>query len=162
MALATIPVPPGAPTDGARWSLIDMTCQVAFFGEGTSTVKFVFPTSTGQPGFETRVVAEASAFRFDPALDNGGWHDSSEFPAAYDNPLNGNMYKPIYFNNGQAIHGANNVPPQGASKGCVRLAVANQDLVVEWLGLSGASGPVWAEGQINLRVTVQGAYSPDP
>ena len=43
-------------------------------------------------------------FRYDPATDNGGWHDSASYPVEVDNPLNGNMYKPLYFNDdGQAI-----------------------------------------------------------
>ena len=69
----------------------------------------IFPTSTGEPGHETFNV-RARAFRFDPALENDGWHDSSSFPVEIDNPLNGNMYKPIYFNEGQAIHGAEYIP----------------------------------------------------
>jgi hypothetical protein len=162
LALASLPVPPGAPTDAARWALLDITCQVMIVGEGASSVHFVLPTSTGDTGFETRVVAEARAFRFDPAIDNGGWHDSSEFPAAYDNPLNGNMYKPIYFHDGQAIHGANNVPPRPASKGCARLSVANHDALIAWLGLADATAPVWRTSEINLTVTTQGAFLPDP
>src|SRR5690606_37835166 len=142
-ALAELPIPPRAPNHGGRWALLDMSCQVLIIGDGTG-VRFVFPTSTGESGYETRIVNSARAFRFDPALANGGWHDSSEFPSAYDNPLNGNMYKPIYFSNGQAIHGANKVPPQPASKGCVRLQVGHQDELVAWLGLDGAGGPVWS------------------
>ncbi|MBA3310279.1 MAG: L,D-transpeptidase [Nocardioidaceae bacterium] len=162
LALTSVPIPPGAPTDHERWTLIDMTCQVLIAGTGTSGVTFVFPASTGSAGYETRVLAEAAAFRFDPALDNGGWHDSTEFPAAYDNPLNGNLYRPIYFSNGQAIHGANNVPPQPASKGCVRLRVDHQDQLVAWLGLDDADGPVWMKRRINLTVSTLGSYLPDP
>jgi hypothetical protein len=160
-SLTTLQVPPGAPTDHQRWVVIDMTCQVLIAGEGTTGVR-VFQTSTGEAGYETRVLSEAIAFRFDPALDNRGWHDSTEFPVAYDNPLNGNLHKPIYFSAGQAIHGANDVPTQPASKGCTRLTVANQDQLVAWLGLNGAIDPVWRESVIDLTVTTQGAYLPDP
>jgi hypothetical protein len=69
---------------------------------------------------------------FNPALDNGGWHDSSEFPVGVDNPLNGNPYKPLYFDLGQAIHGANNVPATQQSKGCSRLLVGDQNTFVAW------------------------------
>jgi hypothetical protein len=162
LALTALPIPPGAPTQRGRWALIDMTCQVMIVGGETSGVRFVFPTSTGEAEFPTRRVAEADAFRFDPALENDGWHDSSEFPASYDNPLNGNMYKPIYFNNGQAIHGANNVPPRPASHGCARLALSHHEARIAWLGLAGAAGPVWRESTIDLTVTVQGEYLPDP
>ena len=162
MALTALPVPPGAPTDADRWALIDMTCQVMIVGEGTSGVRFVFPTSTGLADFPTRPISEADAFRFDPAIENNGWHDSSEFPATYDNPLNGNMYKPLYFNDGQAIHGANTVPPTPASHGCARLRLDHQDALLAWLGLQGATEPIWRESTINLTVTVQGEFLPDP
>lgn len=162
LALAALPIPPVAPSDAEHWVLADMTCQVLIAGNGTSGIQFVFPISTGSEGFETRSVGRVRAFRFDPALANGGWHDSSEFPVAYDNPLNGNMYKPVYFSNGQAIHGANNVPLSPASKGCVRLTVEHQDQFLAWLGLDTATDVVWAESTINLRVTTQGAYIPDP
>ena len=162
LALTSLPIPPGAPTDANHWALLDMTCQVLIAGDGASALRFVLPTSTGDAGFETSVVSEVDSFRFDPAGENDGWHDSSEFPAAYDNPLNGNMYKPIYFNNGQAIHGANNVPPRPASKGCARLSVANQEALIAWLGLGDAGEPVWREGVIDLTVTTQGGYLPDP
>ncbi len=162
LALPSLPIPPVAPSDAEHWALVDMTCQVLIAGNGTSGIQFVFPVSTGSEGFETRSVGRVRAFRFDPALDNGGWHDSSEFPVAYDNPLNGNMYKPLYFSNGQAIHGANNVPLSPASKGCVRLTVEHQDQLLAWLGLDSATDVVWAESTINLRVTTQGGYMPDP
>ena len=78
---------------------------------------FVFPTSTGSPGYETRDQDGARVFRFDPARENGGWHDSTHYPVPADNPLNGNMYKPLYFDGGQAIHGANNVPTDPRARG---------------------------------------------
>ena len=37
------------------------------------------------------------------------------------------MYKPLYFDNGQAIHGANTVPTSPASHGCARLRVHDQE-----------------------------------
>ncbi len=56
-------------------------------------------------------------------------------------PLGG-MMNPVYFNYGIAVHGADNVPPQPASHGCVRLnqrlgevfpsLVRNGDLVYVW------------------------------
>jgi hypothetical protein len=64
----------------------------------------------------------------------------------------------LYFDLGQAIHGANNVPPTPASKGCARLSVANQDMLVAWLGLDAATGETWRKSEINVTVNVQGAY----
>jgi len=142
-----------------RWVLIDRTCQIMFVGRGVDELTFVFPTSTGEPGYETRDQDLSRVFRYNPALENGGWHNSSTYPAAEDNPLNGNMYKPLYFDNGQAIHGANNVPTSPQSKGCARLRVEHQEALVQWLGL-GDSGPTYNTGRINLTVNVQGTWVP--
>jgi hypothetical protein len=158
MAASSIPIPSTAPTGARRWALIDRTCQVMFAGEGAERLVLVFPTSTGSPGYETRDQNGSRVFRFDPARENGGWHNSTHYPVPADNPLNGNMYLPLYFDNGQAIHGANNVPTDPQSKGCVRLRVENQTALVYWLGLSNAPSPVWDEGVIDLSVSVQGQY----
>jgi hypothetical protein len=141
-----------------RWILIDRTCQVMFVGESANELTFVFPTSTGEIGYQTRDQDRSRMFRFDPALDNDGWHDSTDFPVAIDNPLNGNMYKPLYFDGGQAIHGANNVPTTPQSKGCARLRPGDQDLLIDWLGLADADGPTNSADRINATVNVQGAY----
>ena len=156
----SLSIPDGAATWASRWVLIDETCQVMFVGEGEDLIANIYPTSTGQPDFETRNVQAAAAFRFDPALDNGGWHDSSRFPVEGDNPQNGNMYKPIYFSDGQAIHGANYVPPEPRSKGCARMFTWHQDDLISWLGLGGIQEPTWRESQIGLSVSVQGSYRP--
>lgn len=141
-----------------RWVLIDETCQIMFVGVGTERLDFVFPTSTGQAGFETRPQTRSDVFKFNPASGNGGWHNSTTFPAAEDNPLNGNMYKPLYFDLGLAIHGANNVPRSPASKGCARLRVADQDALIDWLDLEDQNSITYNEGRINLAVNVQGRY----
>jgi hypothetical protein len=156
-AATTLAIPAGAPTDAAKWILVDQTCQVIFTGEGDDRVVGVFPTSTGQPGFETRTVS-ARAFRFDPAIDNDGWHDSATFPVEGDNPLNGNMYKPLYFNDGQAIHGAGFIPPDPRSKGCARTFPKHQDMMVEWLGLKEETEATWDASKIGVTVVVQGRY----
>jgi hypothetical protein len=157
MATTSLQIPSSAPTWAGRWALVDQTCQVMFVGDGEQLV-FAFPVSTGQPGFETRDQEASTVFRYDPALENGGWHDSTLFPAEEDNPLNGNMYKPLYFDNGQAIHGANTVPTEPASHGCVRLPVDRQNILVNWLGLGDVGGATYDEDLIGLTVTVQGHY----
>ena len=158
LAATSVPIPPTAPTGSRRWALIDQTCQVMFVGEGSSRVAFVFPTSTGRADFPTRSQQASAVFRYDPAANNGGWHNSTQFPVAVDNPLNGNMYKPLYFDSGQAIHGALNVPTTPASHGCVRLRVGDQDRLVSWLGLQGASRPITRTSDIGLVVRVVGRY----
>jgi hypothetical protein len=157
-AATSLSIPDGAATWASRWILVDETCQVVFIGEGSDRIVDVFPTSTGQPGFET----QAAAYRYDPAVENDGWHDSASFPSEVDNPLNGNMYKPVYFNGGQAIHGANVVPPDPRSKGCARLYPWHQDALVAWLGLADVEEITWRKDQIAATVTVQGDYRPAP
>lgn len=162
MAADSIGVPAGAAVSADRWILIDKSCQVMFVGEGDQGVTYVFATSTGEPGYETKSLQSVSAFRYDPALDNGGWHDSTNFPVSADNSLNGNMYKPIYFNQGQAIHGANYVPPRPESKGCARLTPFSQDTLIEWLGLADVTEATWSRSAIGATVTVQGTFKPEP
>lgn len=162
-AATELGVPAGAPTDASKWILVDQTCQVMFTGERADRVVDVFPTSTGAEGNHTFNV-RARALRFDPAIDNDGWHDSSSFPVSVDNPLNGNMYKPIYFNDGQAIHGAEFVPPYPRSKGCARTFPRHQDMVIEWLGLQDMTEATWSAKDIGVTVVVQGRYvaMPEP
>ncbi len=157
LATATLPIPANVATDG-RWIFIDLTCQIMLTGDGPGQLVNVFPTSTGEAGHETRIQERSRAFRFNPALDNGGWHESSLYPVPEDNPLNGNMYKPLYFDNGQAIHGANNVPTSPQSKGCARLKPADQDRLVAWLGLDGLDGATYSKDRIGVTVTVRGGY----
>jgi LysM repeat protein len=159
MNSGSLNVPFTSAAQSPRWILIDRTCQIMFVGSGTDQVNFVFPTSTGEEGFETRDQDRSRAFRFDPALDNDGWHNSTDYPATVDNPLNGNMYKPLYFDGGQAIHGANNVPTSPQSKGCARLRPSDQDTLIEWLGLADADGPTNSADRINVTVNVQGEYA---
>ena len=151
-------IPEGAPTDAAKWILVDQRCQVIFIGEGADRVVDIFPTSTGEEGHETFSV-RARAFRFDPSIETDGWHDSSSFPVEIDNPLNGNMYKPIYFNEGQAIHGAEYIPPRPQSKGCARTFPKHQDMIIEWLGLQDMTEATWKVGDIGATVVVQGRYT---
>ena len=157
LATTVLPVPANVATDG-RWIFIDLTCQILLTGEGPDQLVNVFPTSTGESGFETRLQERTRAFRFDPALDNGGWHESTDYPVPEDNPLNGNMYKPLYFDNGQAIHGANNVPTSPKSKGCARLKPADHDRLVAWLGLDTIGGATYSKDRIGVTVTVRGGY----
>lgn len=151
-------IPDGAPTRSDKWALIDETCQVMFIGEGPAKIVDILPVSTGEVGHETINVSKVKAFRYDPAIDNGGWHDSASFPVEVDNPLNGNMYKPLYFNEGQAIHGAEYIPPFPRSKGCARTFPGHQDILVSWLGLDEMTDATWRAQDIGLTITVQGRF----
>jgi lipoprotein-anchoring transpeptidase ErfK/SrfK len=159
MAATKLNIPLNAPIDAERWALVDQTCQVMFVGARNEQLQFIFPTSTGQPGFETRLQDASKVYRYDPAFENDGWHDSTEFPVPEDNPINGNMYKPLYFDGGLAIHGANNVPTSPQSKGCARLRVGDQDLLVGWLGVGDVTRPIGGS-QFNLTVRIVGQYVP--
>jgi hypothetical protein len=152
-----LPAPTGPGTEPGRWILIDQTCQIMFVGTAGGNLRFVFPTSTGQRAFPTRLQDRTPAYRFNPANHNGGWHNSTTYPAAQDNPLNGNMYRPLYFDGGQAIHGANSVPRSPASHGCARLRTWHQDALLGWLGL-GDSGPTGNRSRIDVAVTIQGRW----
>lgn len=156
-AANSLSLPDGVATSAEKWILIDKTCQVMFTGEGDQLVN-IYPTSTGESGHATTNVNSVKAFRFNPALETEGWHDSTSFPVAADNPLNGNMYKPIYFNDGEAIHGAGYVPPTPRSKGCARTFPLHQDELISWLGLADVTEAIWQTATIGLRVTVQGEY----
>lgn len=157
LAADVLSVPASSATESERWVLIDRTCQMMFIGTGGDLV-FAFPTATGTEGFETRDQDRSRVFRYNPAIDNGGWHDSTLYPVGVDNPLNGNLYKPLYFDLGQAIHGATSVPPAPTSKGCARLSVANQEALLDWLGLLDATEETWRKSEINLTVNVQGDF----
>ncbi len=159
MAATQINIPLNAPVEAERWTLIDQTCQVMFVGAGSDQLQFIFPTSTGQPGFETRLQDASNVYRYDPAFENDGWHDSTEFPVPEDNPINGNMYKPLYFDGGLAIHGANNVPTSPQSKGCARLRLENQNQLIDWLGVGDVTRPIGGS-QFDLTVRIVGQYIP--
>jgi hypothetical protein len=157
MAATALAVPFTSAVLSERWVLIDRTCQIMFVGSADRELAFVFPTRPARPSTKHATRTVNPVRRFDPALDNGGWHNSSVYPVAEDNPLNGNMYKPLYFDRGQAIHGANNVPTSPQSKGCARLRVEHQDMLLFWLGIS---EPTSSPRQINLTVNVQGVWIP--
>jgi LysM repeat protein len=159
MAATALGIPFAAPIEAARWTLVDQTCQVMFVGAGNEQLQFIFPTSTGEPGYETRLQDNSKVYRYDPAFQNDGWHDSTEFPVPEDNPINGNMYKPLYFDGGLAIHGANNVPTNPQSKGCARLRLEDHDLLVGWLGIGDVTQPIGGS-QFDLTVRIVGQYLP--
>jgi lipoprotein-anchoring transpeptidase ErfK/SrfK len=158
MSTPTLPTPFTSAILSERWVLVDLTCQMMFIGSGTELV-FVFPTSTGSTGFETRFQNRTPIYMYRSASHNNGWHDSSQYPVGPDNPLNGNMYKPLYFDGGQAIHGANSVPYYPASKGCTRLRVHDMNRLLSWLGLSDVTGTIVSTTALNTTVNVQGHWT---
>ena len=158
MNTTRLPTPSSTATQMSRWGLIDRTCQIMFVG-ARGGLRFVFPTSTGSAGYQTRLQDRTAVFKYNSASHNRGWHDSTLYPSSNDNPLNGNMYKPLYFDRGQAIHGATNVPTYPASKGCARLRVSHMDQLIGWLGLGGVTGILYGRSAINFAVNVQGRWA---
>jgi hypothetical protein len=158
LSATSIAIPQGTPVHASRWIVISKSCQVVFAGEGSNRITFIFKTSTGEPGWETTNQESVRAFRYDPALENDGWHNSTKFPVEEDNPLNGNMYRPLYFHRGQAIHGAANVPPEPASKGCARLRPEDQDALLSWLGLDDIDEPTHDRDRLNVTVAILGDF----
>ena len=154
---AGLSVPDGTPANAARWGYINQTCQSAIYGE-KGTIVFVFPDSTGKALTATDN-GTYKAFRYDPAVANAGWHNSSEFPVDTNSTLLGNMYKPIYFKDGKAVHGALNVPPLPASHGCVRNVVTNQDKLVTWLGYDGITAETFNAKILNFTIVIKGAWA---
>ena len=69
------------------------------------------------------------------------------------------MYKPLYFDRGLAIHGANYVPYYPASKGCTRLRVHDMNRLISWLGLGNVTGTIVSTSSLNATVNVQGHWA---
>ena len=158
LATTALPIPPNVATDG-RWIFIDLTCQILLTGEG--------PDRAGQrvPHLDRRTRVTRRACRSAPVRSvstrrstTAGGTSRRCTRCAEDNPLNGNMYKPLYFDDGQAIHGANNVPTSPQSKGCARLKPADQDRLMAWLGLDTMPGATYSKDRIGVTVTVRGGY----
>lgn len=110
------PPAPLVPDGGPNRIEIDLPRQVLLLWQGGSLVK-VLPVSTGtgkrycQRGHCGTAVTPAGSYRI--GYRKPGWERS---------PL-GRMYNPMYFivGPGIAIHGFQQVPPQPASHGCVRI-----------------------------------------
>jgi N-acetylmuramoyl-L-alanine amidase len=115
---ATAPTPAYAtPADHVE---LDIAHQVVYVVRG-GAVTAVLPTSTGtgQPftsqGWTRRAVTQNGVFSIYWKVD--GWHQA---------PL-GDLYKPSFFNDGEAFHGYPEVPTYPASHGCARLPMEFAD-----------------------------------
>jgi peptidoglycan hydrolase-like protein with peptidoglycan-binding domain len=97
---------------------IDLTRQVLLFIKDNQVVK-TLAVSTGKPGWRTPP-GHFSVYRKIPA-----WHRSAL----------GLLYKPSYIVRGIAIHGSTSVPAYPASHGCIRVTVAEMDVLYPELPL---------------------------
>ncbi|MGQ0847655.1 MAG: L,D-transpeptidase family protein [Actinomycetota bacterium] len=102
---------------------VDLSRQVMYLIEAEQ-VSGVFPISSGN-GEKYRnargrlVTATTPEGRFTFRRSRQGWWES----------YLGFMYQPFYFYGGYAIHGSGSVPPFPASHGCVRVEIADMDLL---------------------------------
>jgi lipoprotein-anchoring transpeptidase ErfK/SrfK len=96
-------------TDGIE---IDLERQLLLVVRG-GLVTHVLNTSTGRSGWRT----PPGDFAIDRQID--AWRHA---------PL-GDLYRPKYFNDGIAVHGATSIPGQPASHGCTRVSIAAMDML---------------------------------
>ena len=118
---------------------INRTCQSAIWVKNKERTDFyVTIASTGMPGLES----EVGTYKVSWSVDR--WYESIAYPDGW-------MYRPMFFNRGQAVHGSEYdqwVYPYPASHGCVRMLGKDIDAL-------------WAAG-FNYRgnVRVYGTWNP--
>lgn len=91
---------------------VDLERQLLFFIKD-HTLLWVINTSTGAPSTPT---------------DRGSWTIYYTVNA-WDPGPNGSLYRPRYFNRGEAVHGLESVPPYPASHGCTRVSLPAMDFI---------------------------------
>ena len=146
-ALATATAPaPLVPAGGATRVEVDVPRQVLLLYKGGALARIV-AVSTGSGRRYcvddecARAVTPGGAYRISRRID--GWRTSRL----------GELYNPLYFNGGIAIHGAPSVPATPASHGCVRIPMS----AAEWLPSSVANGtPVYVVGGPRAPVPFDG------
>ena len=106
---------PSPKETGAAHIEVDLVRQVLFVVDDTGTVTRVLPVSTGN-GKE--FVSEGWAR--DAITHPGRYQVRQKIPGWKKSAL-GEMYYPVYFMYGTAIHGSKSVPTKPASHGCVRI-----------------------------------------
>jgi hypothetical protein len=127
------------PKDSVVGLNVNRTCQSALWIKSEDRKSYqITIASTGMPGLETDV----GTFKVQWRVDR--WYESIAYPDGW-------MYRPLFFNRGQAIHGSEFdiwVYPYPASHGCVRMLGAFID-------------SLWASGFGNgSTVRVYGTWNP--
>lgn len=100
---------------GAAHIEVDLVRQVLFVVDETGTVTRVLPVSTGN-GKEFY----SEGWARDAITHPGRYQVRQKIPGWKKSAL-GQMYYPVYFMYGTAIHGSKSVPAKPASHGCVRI-----------------------------------------
>ncbi len=120
-----LPAPPPSLVTGYNVSL---ACQVMYWVKATPYepgryFARVFRVSTGRDGHPT----DSGLRQITWARDVRYWNST-----AYPSPNGYNMYRPIYIDGGEALHGTyedSGVYPYPASHGCVRMSWADVDFL---------------------------------
>ena len=105
------------PGGGANRVEIDLPRQVLFLWQGNSLAR-ILPVSTGTG---KRYCVDGACAR---AVTPGGSFRVTRKILGLRVSRLGQLYNPLYFNGGIAIHGSNSVPGRPASHGCVRIPMS--------------------------------------
>ena len=113
------PVTPSLQGSSSNRIEVDLTKQVLYFVEGGSLVR-IMPVSSGS-GSEYETSSGGTARSLTPV---GSYAVQRKIPGTRVADL-GELYDPMYFYEGWAIHGSNSVPAYPASHGCIRVTRAD-------------------------------------
>ena len=134
--LERLAAPQGAPghkSGPGPWIEVDIGRQVAFVADHAGNVTTLnVSTGNGQPYTSRGVRAVANTPR-------GEWPVYRMVNGVDSGPL-GDLYRPLYFTGGYAVHGSPSVPGHPASHGCVRVSNADADWLWDFVGMG---APVW-------------------
>lgn len=114
MATAGLPAPV-LPTAEPTRVEIDLTRQVLFFWQDAKLVR-ILPVSSGFGGHYCGDDGSCGI----ATTPTGAYHATSKIKGIHKSPL-GELWDPVFFNGGIAIHGEPSVPASPASHGCVRI-----------------------------------------
>src|SRR2546421_1325552 len=130
------PPPPLVPGGGADRVEIDLPRQVLFLYRGGSLAPVIMISSgSGRHYCEKGLCGDA-------VTPGGSYHVGTKIRGLHISPL-GQLWNPLFFNGGIAIHGSPSVPTYPASHGCVRIPMSDS----EWFFEQVSSGtPVYVVG----------------
>jgi lipoprotein-anchoring transpeptidase ErfK/SrfK len=113
------PVQPSLRGSASSRIEVDLTKQVLYFVEGGSLAR-ILPVSSGS-GADYTTSSGGTATSLTPV---GSYAIQRKIPGTRVADL-GELYDPMYFYEGWAIHGSNSVPAYPASHGCIRVTRAD-------------------------------------
>ena len=113
------PVTPSLKGSASNRIEVDLTKQVLYFVEGGSLAR-ILPVSSGS-GAAYTTSSGGTAHSLTPV---GSYAIQRKIPGTRVADL-GELYDPMYFYEGWAIHGSNSVPAYPASHGCIRVTRAD-------------------------------------